>query len=705
MLLPERTVVVSLGLFFIHRAVPALVILLTLPALMFVSARPVEAHSTVIASRPAPGERLSSSPGVVTIVFSEPINASLSRGYVSAPDGQRFEGEASSPTAIDIQETTNAIGVYVVDWTTVSSVDGHVLHGSFEFGVGVSPGAPGEQNLASPQPSDLFIAAIRALEYLALFIAMGMIVLLELAGRVPPVEWVRTRLRTRLWIPLGVALAAGIAVVSGDAANAAGSLSAPALFAYLGNGLPGFARTTHLMAEAIALLFAVGFFGPRLVLPPLVIALGALAASGHAAASQPWLLAISVDSLHLLAAGVWVGGILGLATLQPPGGWRGDEGRKLLRRFSWVALPAFAISVLMGVVRATEELSNVSDLVSSTYGRVLDVKVLLIAAMLPLSLIAWRRRRPWPRAEASIAVAVIAATALLSSFPLPPARAAQADAATASSPPNAALPEPTDLTLAGRTLLTLVGLTIRPAMPGPNTLWLYLSPIPGGSARNVIVTATLQSRPLPLIVCGFDCRSAQAELSGGEALAIQVADGGPAVTADFRLPQLPAPDASALLAAANTRMHGLGSLRIDELLGPAEVPLKSQYQMQAPDRMRLKASNGFESVIVGISEFTRIPGAASWETTQIPPLRLPYFIWDSQVPLAAHIVGRTTVDGIASQVVAFFENSDSGPLWFEVWIGSDGLMHQTSMTAEGHYMDHHYYDFNLPLNIQAPATS
>ncbi len=78
MLLRERAVLRCLGMFSIHRVVTTLVILLTLPALMFIGARPVEAHSTVVASRPAPGERLSSSPGIVTIVFSEPINASLS---------------------------------------------------------------------------------------------------------------------------------------------------------------------------------------------------------------------------------------------------------------------------------------------------------------------------------------------------------------------------------------------------------------------------------------------------------------------------------------------------------------------------------------------------------------------------------------------------------------------------------------------------
>ncbi|MHB8499788.1 MAG: copper resistance protein CopC, partial [Candidatus Acidiferrales bacterium] len=62
----------------IHRVVPALVFLLVIPILMVVSARPVEAHSTVVSSRPAPGERLASAPGIVTIQFSEPVNASLS---------------------------------------------------------------------------------------------------------------------------------------------------------------------------------------------------------------------------------------------------------------------------------------------------------------------------------------------------------------------------------------------------------------------------------------------------------------------------------------------------------------------------------------------------------------------------------------------------------------------------------------------------
>jgi copper transport protein len=688
----------------IHGVVPAFALTLAIPLLMFVSARPVEAHSTVVSSRPAPGERLASAPGIVTIQFSEPVNGSLSHASISSPDGQRFDGKASSPTEIDILETTNATGIYKVDWTTVSSVDGHVLHGSFEFGVGVTPGAAGEQNVASPQPSDLLIAGIQAIEYLALLITVGMIVLLELARRAPPVEWVTARLWTRLWVPLGVAFAAGMVVVVGDAANAAGSLSIPAVFAYLGNGLPGFARAVHLAAEALALLFAATFFSPRYVLAPVVFALVALGASGHAAASQPWLLSISVDGLHLLAAGVWGGGILGLSTLRPPGGWRSEEGLKLLRRFSWVALPAFGLTVVMGVLRATEELSNVRDLVNSSYGEVLDVKVLAIAAMLPLSFIAWRRRRPRPRAEGLIAVVVIAATALLSSFPLPPARAAQADTASVPSSTNEALPSPTDLTLAGRTTATLVGLTVRPAKPGPNTVWLYLQPILG-TASNLEVSGLLGTQPLAFSVCGSDCRSAQAQLTGGETLTVEVGASFGAGTAVFHLPQLPAPDGSALLGTANSRMHGLGTLRIDEELGPGVVPVASQYQMQAPDRMHAKAANGFESIIIGSTEFSRRSSTDPWQTVQIPPLKSPYFVWDSAPPLGAHVVGEATVDGVPAQEVAFFENSSLGAIWFQVWIGSDGLIHQGSMTAAGHYMDHHYYGLNAPLDIQPPRTS
>jgi len=681
-----------------RRCLLSLALLLVESALMLAAARPAEAHATVVASRPLPGEQLASSPGIVTIIFSEPLDASLSRASLSSPDGQHFDAIVPSPTEMQIPVPTNAIGVYQVSWTTVSSVDGHVLHGSFQFEVGVAQvtSAPGAQDQTSPQSADLVVAALRAIEYAALLMAVGMIAVQELAARRRPLAWVRTR----LWIPVAAALVAGTAAVTGDAASATGSVSLSSFLGYLGNGLPGSARMLHLGAEGIGLLLALALVRPRYVLAPLAVALVALAASGHAAAAQPRALTVGVDSVHLLAAGVWAGGILALATLRPPGGWRGEEGRALLRRFARVAVPAFALTALMGVLRATEELSGVGDLLSSAYGRVLDVKVLAIGVMVALSLIAWRQLRASPRVEGAIAVVVIAATALLSSFPLPPARAAQAESSGAAST-NAALPTPADLTLGGRAGDTLVGLTIRPARPGSNTIWLSLAGAEASSAATASVT--VEAQPLALTGCGNGCQSGPAQLHGGETITVQVANelgGGNAV---FHLPQLPVPSGAAVFAAANQRMHALRTLRIAEELGPGSVPVASQYQVEAPNRLQVTVATGFQSVIIGTKDFSRKAATDPWQSTAITPLPLPYFIWDAASPLGVRIVGQATVDDVPAQLVAFFEDSSLGTGWYQVWVGSDGIIREASMDAPGHFMDHHYSAFNEPLHIEAPS--
>jgi putative copper export protein len=120
---------------------------------------------------------------------------------------------------------------------------------------------------------------------------------------------------------------------------------------------------------------------------------------------------------------MWAGGIVAMATLKPPRGWRGVEGRALLDRFSRVAPLAFAITALTGVLRATEELANVSDLWTTSYGVVLSAKTIGVIAMVALSWLVWRRGLPVARVEAAVALIVIAASALLAAYPLPPSQA------------------------------------------------------------------------------------------------------------------------------------------------------------------------------------------------------------------------------------------------------------------------------------------
>src|SRR2546428_13072565 len=84
------------------------------------------------------------------------------------------------------------------------------------------------------------------------------------------------------------------------------------------------------------------------------IALVPIAASGHAAAVEPGTaIAIAVDGAHLLAAGVWAGGLLPLALLlRAAGRDEGADGRPYAvlaaRRFSRCALAAIVALALLG---------------------------------------------------------------------------------------------------------------------------------------------------------------------------------------------------------------------------------------------------------------------------------------------------------------------------------------------------------------------
>ncbi len=173
----------------------------------------------------------------------------------------------------------------------------------------------------------------------------------------------------------------------------------------------------RVAAEGLALVLCLR--GVPYVAPVAVLAAVTLPLTGHAARVEPAAGAEFADALHVLSAGMWAGGILALASLHPPGGWSASDARALLARFSPVALIAFGITALTGVLRATEQLVAVSELWTTPYGLVLLLKAGGVGAMVVLSAIAWRRRRPFMRVEAVVMVLVVVATALLASFPLP----------------------------------------------------------------------------------------------------------------------------------------------------------------------------------------------------------------------------------------------------------------------------------------------
>jgi putative copper export protein len=265
-----------------------------------------------------------------------------------------------------------------------------------------------------PPPADVAVGVLRWLEYTGLIAVIGCFVVRRLAANSPRIEWARPPMQ----LALGAALVGGLGVIIAEAAGAGGSASGA--IAYLVGGPAGWVRIARVAAEGGALALCV--LGRRFVAPLVVFGAAALAFAGHAAAIVPPAGSIFADALHVLSAGVWAGGIIALATLRPPGGWRGEEGRALLLRFGRVALIAFAVTALTGVLDATSELREPADLWTTSYGLVLSAKSAGVLVMLVFSVAAWRRGFALVRLEGGLAILVLAATALLAAFPLPPAR-------------------------------------------------------------------------------------------------------------------------------------------------------------------------------------------------------------------------------------------------------------------------------------------
>ena len=245
-------------------------------------------------------------------------------------------------------------------------------------------------------PAEIVSGAFRGLEYAGLLGFVGVVVMRQLGGQPPHLRWARPGMERAL----ALALLGGMATVA---------LS------------PSWVGAARVAAELAALIFCLRW--GRGAVPMAFVAVLLLGPAGHAAGAEPAVPAILVDELHILSAGIWAGGVLVLATLRPPDGWRGREGQDLLTRFGRVAMVAFAFTALTGLLRATEELTGFSDLWQTAYGVVLVVKSGGVLAMLVFAAITWRRGVPVARSDALTAVAVMAATGLLAAFPNPPAGA------------------------------------------------------------------------------------------------------------------------------------------------------------------------------------------------------------------------------------------------------------------------------------------
>jgi putative copper export protein/mono/diheme cytochrome c family protein/peroxiredoxin len=122
---------------------------------------------------------------------------------------------------------------------------------------------------------------------------------------------------------------------------------------------------------------------------------------GHAAAGEGFGLVFQVlaDGFHLLASGVWLGGLPLLALLllwmqHSDDPRAGDVAAEATRRFSNIAVATMSLLILSGLANARELVGTIPALVGTTYGRLLMLKAGLLLPLLGLAALNLLRDKP-----------------------------------------------------------------------------------------------------------------------------------------------------------------------------------------------------------------------------------------------------------------------------------------------------------------------
>jgi copper transport protein len=488
-------------------------------------AAPAGAHASLTSSDPASGATLTASPETVALTFSEPPDPDLTTVELLDVGGTALAtGDAvlDGPRTVRVPVTDPLPdGVYTVAWRVVSTVDGHLTSGRVVFGVGVTPEvaepAP-EAEVAEPTPGGI---AARSLLYAGLFVVVAAagIGLGAFGGRPRSLPVVAVG-----GAVLALAGALGLLVTE---QRAVGVPMSDLLASSTGRPLVWLVIAV-LVADALAVIAAAKeAWRPALWVAgtAAAAAMWVRASGGHAAAADPPLPQELLQTAHMVAAGLWIGGLVLLVLLLRE--TRGaDAPVREVRRFSTVALGAVAVVVASGLARSFEELGGplwTVDL-GTTYGRALVGKVALSVALIAMG--ALNRRRSIPRlgadarplrrvvgTETVVALGVVLLTANLTSA-APPAEA------------GAGTPTPAPVTAEGTDFATTtaVALTFAPGIPGPSTVEVRVTdPDTGASLAPDEVALRVRSVTRPDVAAETVALAAQGEIWAATTSAVSLA--------------------------------------------------------------------------------------------------------------------------------------------------------------------------------------
>ncbi len=381
---------------------------------------------------------LASPPSTVRLFFNERVSL-VGRGVrVRGPDGRRVD---RGPVRLDGPQMTVGVdtaeaGTYLVTWRVVST-DTHPARGTFAFSVGHASSLPKGMSAAGGAGAgstiDLLPQALaRSAHFVGYALGFGAFAFQVIVLR--PLGLGASDAERRVWqlVGTGVVLLlaaeplALLAQTSSLGAGAGGALDPEVVSGALDSS---FGRVLAQRVGAALLLWvllgAARDASVRATLAVTILGLALAFVDGeaaHAAGPRPAWLGLGMNTLHVAAMGVWVGGVAALLSvwrLPAVAGWR----REVAARVGRVSAAALSVLVATGAVMAAQHLAGVTDFLASAYGRTLGVKLGMVCVVLLLAVAAVRvslaRRGLWWVREAAALFGVLALAGLLVSLPPP----------------------------------------------------------------------------------------------------------------------------------------------------------------------------------------------------------------------------------------------------------------------------------------------
>jgi copper transport protein len=373
---------------------------------------PVLAHAVLVNSIPADNATLMTPPSQVELFFSETIDPNLSKVSVMDANGKRVDAadahlDPSDGTHMIVSLTKLGDGVYTVMWTAVSATDGHQTTGSFPFAVGNM--TMGSMTVAPTTPtSGTFTGGIiftKVLLYLSTATIIGALLFTFLVWK-PSLRIAKLNfddLPAYVIFSQKLLIGALVLLITADVLSLfaqAGQVSGQVI-GWPWN--PEF-RTVLLNTRFGALVIArlgLAFILAGLLLPkatrwnrylalaicPLLLLTFSL--ESHAASEPLPTLPILSDWVHFAAISVWVGGLISflgavwaINKLTPT--LRTSLTAVLIPHFTVLAMSSVGALMLTGIYSAYLRIGSLTPLIGTTYGRVLLLKLLVIAPMLAM---------------------------------------------------------------------------------------------------------------------------------------------------------------------------------------------------------------------------------------------------------------------------------------------------------------------------------